>query len=86
LNKQYRGAAWYLNSGMEIIIIISVFIKIIHRLKQQPIGHLRNSMMRLKYKTEDKTCENKHKRLFQKANTKEDTLHNIKRGKYKIRG
>jgi hypothetical protein len=57
-------------------------------LKQQPIGQLRNSMKRLKHKTEDKMYEKKHKRIFQKADTKEDTrtLHHIKQGKYKIKG
>lgn len=55
-------------------------------LKQQPIGQLRNSTKQLKYNAEDKTYENKHKRIFQKADTKEDTLHNIKQGKYKIKG
>jgi len=45
-------------------------------------------MKQLKHKTEDKTYENKHKRIFQKAVTKEEThtLHHIKHGKYKIKG
>ena len=55
-------------------------------LKQQHIGQLRNSTKQLKYKTQDKTYEYKHRRIFQKADTKEDTLHNIKQGKYKSKG
>ena len=43
-------------------------------------------MKQLNYKTKDKTYENKHKRIFKKADTKEDNLHNIKQGEYKIKG